>query len=1022
VLDFGVDKYGLNAYIYDSTRNNRSDYDRVLLSFSKDGSKAVGLLRKGQWADVKVTIAGGPLAGKTAGMLVKVEELTPDLSKVRLFHTSVSRANASWPSWPGEFGFTGDFEEYIAQRMATSTAADFAILEAGIVSEETYVEQGLYWEVLYQPLIRYIMRIYKPDLAMVGYPVTDEFQHQFLGLVSPTLPGGAPNPAYDDVQVNGTPDNRVRQREAFIRRAYAGADATLGIVQAQMPNKVNTFVSSDHGFAPQFLAIDASKVLVDLGLLSRPQTSNCRPATGETIGKAKACWAGGTVQIYLNLAGRDPVNPAFQQVATADQAAVLNTIKTAFLGLSDPTDWNGNGQPEGWKLIDRVFTKAEARYIPNGPEPEDTADMAHPTRTGDLVVFAYPPYQFDAATPGMLVARSAFFGQHGYVPDVQDLAANINMRATFLAGGGVLDRHQTVTGMRTIDLAPTLAYILGVPEPQHSQGVVRLDLLRGHANSWDADLAASHGGRRNERVLVPIVALTDFHGQLDPTTLAFDGVNTSVGGSAQLATMFDEETANFTREAAGYSTPALLFASGDNVGASPPNSGLLEDMPAIDVENAWGMDATSFGNHEFDYGVERLLRQLARAAFPFLGANIVEEATGENPDWVDKTQIFEFDGIRIGVIGIELSSTPELVSAGATAGLKFLDEAETIRKESQKLREQGVEVQVVLIHEGTALGRNAVGNISPVPWEGPIMTIVNKLQDTSVDVVLAGHTHRVSNLQVGNILLAEGINAGASYSVVQMVVKNNEVEWAGAATRVAKNIGVAQRPDVKAIVDQANADTAVLRNRIIGTQAFDIRRAPTRLLESAMGNLVADAMRLKYPGVDAAFTNSGGLRADFLCSPPSSANEPPCTITWGETFAVLPFGNSTVIFTLTGAQLQQAFLNGVSPVCNTAIATGRFPQISGMRFTFACNGTTPVITGMWKTPQGIGGPETPILPGDNIRIVTNDFMYTGGDGFTVFTQATNVLQPGNALLDIVVDYIGANSPIAPIVDGRIVRQ
>ena len=84
-------------------------------------------------------------------------------------------------------------------------------------------------------------------------------------------------------------------------------------------------------------------------------------------------------------------------------------------------------------MIDRAFTKAEARYIPNGPG--STADMAHPTRTGDLVVFAYPPYQFDAETPGTLVAPSHFFGQHGYVPDVQDLAANINMRATFLAGG-----------------------------------------------------------------------------------------------------------------------------------------------------------------------------------------------------------------------------------------------------------------------------------------------------------------------------------------------------------------------------------------------------------------------------------------------------------------------------------------------------------------------------------------------------------------------------------------------------------
>ena len=200
-------------------------------------------------------------------------------------------------------------------------AADFAIIESGIVSEETYVEQGLYWETGHQPMIRYVLKKYKPDLAMIGYPTTDEFQHQFLGLITPNLPNGAPNPAYDDVQVNGTPDGRVAQRTAFIQRAYRGADNTLALVKSLMPEESDTFVSSDHGFAPQFLAIDASKVLVDLGLLSKPQTSNCRPATGETIGKAKACWAGGTVQIYLNLAGRDPAGGGFTQVPAAQEAA-----------------------------------------------------------------------------------------------------------------------------------------------------------------------------------------------------------------------------------------------------------------------------------------------------------------------------------------------------------------------------------------------------------------------------------------------------------------------------------------------------------------------------------------------------------------------------------------------------------------------------------------------------------------------------------------------------------------------------
>ena len=106
--------------------------------------------------------------------------------------------------------------------------------------------------------------------------------------------------------------------------------------------------------------------------------------------------------------------------------------------------------------------------------------MAHPTRTGDLVVFAYPPYQFDAATPGTLVARSAFFGQHGYVPDVQDLAANINMRATFIAGGDDIANKQgrRRRAHRSTSRRPSRT-CCGVPEPQQSQGGVRLDLLEG---------------------------------------------------------------------------------------------------------------------------------------------------------------------------------------------------------------------------------------------------------------------------------------------------------------------------------------------------------------------------------------------------------------------------------------------------------------------------------------------------------------------------------------------------------------
>jgi 2',3'-cyclic-nucleotide 2'-phosphodiesterase (5'-nucleotidase family) len=473
--------------------------------------------------------------------------------------------------------------------------------------------------------------------------------------------------------------------------------------------------------------------------------------------------------------------------------------------------------------------------------------------------------------------------------------------------------------------------------------------------------------------------------------------------------MFDEDAATLPG-------PALLLAGGDNVGASPPNSGLLEDMPAIDVENAWQLDATSYGNHEFDYGVERLLRHQERANFPFLATNIVEQATGEPPDWVTPSVVFTVNGVKVGVIGSALENTPELVSAGATAGLEFLSSADGIIAESQRLAREGVRVQIVVIHEGTAVGSNAVDGNPAVTWDGPIVGITEKLADTTIDAVIAGHTHRVSNLMVGDILVTEGINAGATYSVLQLMVSGGDVDWAGGATRVAKNIGVAPRPDVKAIVDDANAQTAELRNQVVGTQANDITRAPTRLFESEMGNMVADAMRGKYPGVDAALTNSGGLRADLVFTPPS-AGEAPGEITWGEVFAVLPFGNRTVILTLTGAQLEQAFLNGFSPVCDPAIATGRFPQVSGLVVTYTCNGTTPDVIEMSLAPTG-----TPIGSTDPVRLVTNDFMFTGGDGYTLLASGTDVQQPGDALLDIVVDYITANSPVDPQVEGRIVRQ
>jgi 2',3'-cyclic-nucleotide 2'-phosphodiesterase (5'-nucleotidase family) len=379
------------------------------------------------------------------------------------------------------------------------------------------------------------------------------------------------------------------------------------------------------------------------------------------------------------------------------------------------------------------------------------------------------------------------------------------------------------------------------------------------------------------------------------------------------------------------------------------------------------------------------------------------------------------NGVRVGVLGAALETTPELVSAGATEGLTFLPAAPALKAESERLRKRGIKVQIVVIHEGTSNGRNSVGTTPSTTWDGPIVTIAEALDRTTVDAIIAGHTHRVSNSMVGDILVTEGINAGASYSVLQLMVKGGDVEWAGGATRIAKTIGVTPDPAAQAIITAANDATAILRNKVIGTQAIDIKRDPARLIESAMGNLVADAMRAKYPGVDVALANSGGLRADLVVSPPS-AGEAAGEVTWGEVFAVLPFANRTVIATYTGAQIRVALENGASPNCDPAIHSGRTPQLSGMRMTFTCNGLLPVITGMWLTPQGIGGPETPITDTTSVRMVINDFVYTGGDGYTNLIGGTDVLQPGDDLMDLVITWIAGHSPVSAAVEGRFVKQ
>ncbi len=318
-----------DVYIYDTTNNHKVDYDRVLIvnsSNAKDGSKSVATLKRGQWADAKLTLASGALAGKTGGFYVKLIDLSPDLSKFRIYFTSVMRVNATWNAL-GPAG-SDAFAETLARDFPTSVAGDFAPLEALIVDEDTYIEQGEKWTDAHWAYLKYIFKTlkYKPDVSFVGFPGTDEVSHQFLGLTIPTDPDGRPNPYFDDVNGDGVKDHRLAIRKGYIRDAYHEADATLGLARDLMGKKDTTvFASSDHGFAPQWLAINARKVLFE--------TTVHNTVTGADVSVHPS---GNPAATFPNPPGGNPLSNCRAQLGRRPREGLLGRRDDADLRQPDP--------------------------------------------------------------------------------------------------------------------------------------------------------------------------------------------------------------------------------------------------------------------------------------------------------------------------------------------------------------------------------------------------------------------------------------------------------------------------------------------------------------------------------------------------------------------------------------------------------------------------------------------------------------------------------------------------------------
>jgi 5'-nucleotidase len=544
-------------------------------------------------------------------------------------------------------------------------------------------------------------------------------------------------------------------------------------------------------------------------------------------------------------------------------------------------------------------------------------------------------------------------------------------------------------------------------------------------------------GRRDPTIAIKLLGLNDFHGAL---SLRAIGARPA-GGAAVLASYLQDAA----DQAAG---PAFIIHAGDHVGATPPNSALLQDEPAVGVLNMLANDwcipfklqrklpdflepyaqarcnvVGTLGNHEFDEGASELMRLLTGgnhpsgpflekrwqgARFPYVSANVLDTSTGKS--LLPAYSIKVASGIPIGVIGAVLKETPTIVTPSGVAGLQFVDEANAINGAVAQLKRQGVRTIIVTIHQGLRQA-SYEGQTDPdiQGLSGPIVDIVKRLHD-EVDVVISGHAHGFSNALVANnngkqILLTQAFSASTAYGDIDLSISRKSrdvVEKSAAIVTTWADQGPGLTPDtqIATLVAAADERVAPLVNRVIGVAQTAITPAENAAGESALGNLIADAQRAST-GAQFAFMNPGGIRNSL------DAGE----VLWGELFAIQPFANDLVSMDLTGAQidllLEQQWINQ---------AAARILKTSGLTYT-------------WDAARAIGDRVIEIRDGGGnvlgpttiYRITVNSFMASGGDNFAVLPSGTNRVV-GAVDLDALVDYIGSLAqPFTAQVEGRIQR-
>ncbi|MGM7703021.1 5'-nucleotidase C-terminal domain-containing protein [Pseudalkalibacillus sp. Hm43] len=505
----------------------------------------------------------------------------------------------------------------------------------------------------------------------------------------------------------------------------------------------------------------------------------------------------------------------------------------------------------------------------------------------------------------------------------------------------------------------------------------------------DAGYTKSDSGT-GDLIKVQLLGLNDLHGKIDVTKR--DG-DQSYGRIDYLATYLKE------REATNPNT--LTVHAGDMVGASSPVSALLQDEPTVELMEAVGFDVGVAGNHEFDEGVDEMLRLVNGGThpdgladydgmdFPLLGANVEYKDTGENV--LDPYKIFEIGGTKIGFIGVVTEDTPSMVIPDGIQNVRFTDEAEAVNQYVPELQAQGVEAIVVLAHE-------------PVDMNGDVATgeaaeLANNIND-AVDVIFAGHNHVKVNTVVDNKLIVQSWEYGMAFSDVDLEidpVTHDIVKKSAEIVDVVQN-GVTPDAEVTAQLDEYLDIVGPKLSEVVGEAAIAIEGGYSEkglVGDNALGNLIAEGMRTEM-SADFALMNGGGIRDDL------DAGE----ITWGELYNIQPFGNTLVKIELTGEDVRH--------VLNTQFHPTYGPDLSIAGFRYTWNEETNEVVDLYL-PDG-----TEVDPAATYTVVVNSYMYPHGtDRYRLDELGANPVQ-GPTDLDATVDYIESfGEPIEAYPDGRI---